>query len=168
MLRVSWPEYLFDPLQQLLSPSTNGDRPRSHRRLLRYEPKLQWFCNRFVTILLKARHGLINWRKDECSLLLGAFYEVLQTGVKRKKITSRSKWQLNQGPPEPSVLTTTPCHIHYSNQYFWSWKNSWIEIKTNIAHTKKYNKRETKIVIVPLITPYFKTAIKNVEKQAGH
>ena len=33
------------------------------------------------------------------------------------------------------------------------------------------NKREineTKIVIVPLITPYFKTAIKNVEKQAGH
>ena len=32
MLRVSWPEYLFDPFQQLLSPSTSGDRPRSHRR----------------------------------------------------------------------------------------------------------------------------------------
>ena len=34
MLRVSWPEYFIDPLQQLLSQSTSGDRPRSHRCLL--------------------------------------------------------------------------------------------------------------------------------------
>ena len=34
LLRVSWPEHLFDPLQQLLSSSTNDDRSRSHRRLL--------------------------------------------------------------------------------------------------------------------------------------
>ena len=36
MRRVSWPEYLFDPLQKLLSPSTSGDRPWSLRRLLWY------------------------------------------------------------------------------------------------------------------------------------
>ena len=34
MLRVSWPKYLSDPLQQLPSPSTSDDRSRSHRCLL--------------------------------------------------------------------------------------------------------------------------------------
>ena len=32
MLRVSRPKYLFDLLQQLLSPSTSSDQPWSHRR----------------------------------------------------------------------------------------------------------------------------------------
>ena len=73
MLRVSWPKYLFDPLQQLLSPSTNDDRPWSHRHLLRSmqaEHQIRLCTNSVKDLwserrLYKLRWVLLYWSVDQ-------------------------------------------------------------------------------------------------------
>jgi hypothetical protein len=47
----------------------------------------------FVTILLNARHEeLMVWSIVECSLLLQAMYEVLQTGIKEEEKMCIQLW----------------------------------------------------------------------------
>ena len=65
---------------------------------------------RFVTNFLNTR------RIEECSLLHQAICEILRTERKRKKrgCVSRLGGDLNLDPlqRQPSVLTTSSCHIH--------------------------------------------------------
>ena len=59
--RVSWPKYLSDPFQWLLSPSTSADWPRSHRCLLRSieaEHRIRLCTNSFKDI--RSEH-IPNW-----------------------------------------------------------------------------------------------------------
>ena len=66
MLRVSWPEYLFDPLQHLLSPSTSGDRSRSQRHLLwstqaEHRIKLSYQACQVALHVVDSRRTLFSW-----------------------------------------------------------------------------------------------------------
>ena len=51
-------EYLFDPLQRLLSPSVVNSRAWSHRRLLRsMQRETQLFPNHFHNLLVHSQHS---------------------------------------------------------------------------------------------------------------